>query len=123
MGSGMEQLVGGGVMLAVAVVLGEFAALEPGSVSVESLLGLGYLIVFGSLIAFTAYVWLLDHAPISTVATYAYVNPVVAVFLGLLVPRRAADATHPAGGGADHRGGGGDGQRAAAPGEGSRRVA
>ncbi len=84
MGSGMEQLVGGGVMLAVAVVLGEFAALEPGSVSVESLLGLGYLIVFGSLIAFTAYVWLLDHAPISTVATYAYVNPVVAVFLGLL---------------------------------------
>ncbi|HEY8179168.1 MAG TPA: EamA family transporter [Candidatus Limnocylindria bacterium] len=84
MGSGMEQLVGGGVMLAVAVVLGEFASLQPGSVSVESLLGLGYLIVFGSLLAFTAYVWLLDHAPISTVATYAYVNPVVAVFLGLL---------------------------------------
>jgi drug/metabolite transporter (DMT)-like permease len=84
MGSGMEQLVGGGVMLAVAVVLGEVASLQPGSVSVESLLGLGYLIVFGSLLAFTAYVWLLDHAPISTVATYAYVNPVVAVFLGLL---------------------------------------
>ena len=40
--------------------------------------------MFGSLIAFTAYVWLLEHAPISTVATYAYVNPVVAVFLGLL---------------------------------------
>jgi drug/metabolite transporter (DMT)-like permease len=71
-------------MLAVAVVLGEFASLQPGSVSIESLLGLGYLIVFGSLLAFTAYVWLLDHAPISTVATYAYVNPVVAVFLGLL---------------------------------------
>ena len=84
MGSGMEQLVGGGVMLAVAVVLGEYASLEPGSVSTESLLGLAYLIVFGSLIAFTAYVWLLEHAPISTVATYAYVNPVVAVFLGVL---------------------------------------
>ena len=84
MGSGMEQLVGGGVMLGVAVLLGEFASMEPGSVSTASLLGLGYLIVFGSLIAFTAYVWLLEHAPISTVATYAYVNPVVAVFLGLL---------------------------------------
>jgi drug/metabolite transporter (DMT)-like permease len=84
MGSGMEQLVGGSVMLAVAVLLGEFAAVEPGSVSTASLLGLGYLIVFGSLIAFTAYVWLLEHAPISTVATYAYVNPVVAVFLGTL---------------------------------------
>ena len=84
MGSGMEQLVGGGVMLAVAVLLGEYASLEPGSVSTESLLGLAYLIVFGSLIAFTAYVWLLEHAPISTVATYAYVNPVVAVFLGVL---------------------------------------
>ena len=45
MGSGMEQLVGGGVMLAVAVVLGEYASLEPGSVSTESLLGLAYLIV------------------------------------------------------------------------------
>jgi drug/metabolite transporter (DMT)-like permease len=84
MGSGMEQLVGGSVMLGVAVLLGEFASLEPGSVSTESLLGLLYLIVFGSLIAFTAYVWLLEHAPISTVATYAYVNPVVAVFLGLV---------------------------------------
>jgi drug/metabolite transporter (DMT)-like permease len=84
LGSGMEQLVGGSVMLAVAVLLGEFASLEPGSVSTASLLSLGYLIVFGSLIAFTAYVWLLEHAPITTVATYAYVNPVVAVFLGLL---------------------------------------
>ena len=84
MGSGMEQLVGGSVMLGVAVLLGEFASLEPGSVSTASLLGLLYLIVFGSLIAFTAYVWLLEHAPITTVATYAYVNPVVAVFLGLV---------------------------------------
>jgi drug/metabolite transporter (DMT)-like permease len=44
-----------------------------------------YLIVFGSLVAFTAYTWLLAHAPVSTVATYAYVNPVVAVALGTLV--------------------------------------
>jgi len=84
LGSGMEQVVGGGVMLAVGLALGELASVEPGAVSVASLVGLAYLIVFGSLIAFTAYVWLLDHAPITTVATYAYVNPVVAVFLGLL---------------------------------------
>jgi drug/metabolite transporter (DMT)-like permease len=49
------------------------------------LLALGYLVVFGSLIAFTAYSWLLQHAPVSLVATYAYVNPVVAVLLGALV--------------------------------------
>ena len=116
MGSGMEQLVGGGVMLAVAVVLGEYASLEPGSVSTESLLGLAYLIVFGSLIAFTAYVWLLEHAPISTVATYAYVNPVVAVFLGVLFRDEPLTPAHPAGGGADHRCGGGHGQRPAARG-------
>jgi drug/metabolite transporter (DMT)-like permease len=46
---------------------------------------LAYLLVFGSLIAFTAYTWLLQHAPISLVSTYAYVNPVVAVFLGWLI--------------------------------------
>ena len=46
---------------------------------------LGYLVVVGSLVAFSAYVWLLQHAPISLTATYAYVNPVVAVLLGALV--------------------------------------
>jgi drug/metabolite transporter (DMT)-like permease len=53
-------------------------------VSGSSLLGLAYLVVFGSLAAFTAYVWLLNHVPVTTVATYAYVNPVVAVGLGVL---------------------------------------
>ena len=48
-----------------------------------SLLGLAFLIVFGSLAAFTAYVWLLNHVPVTTVATYAYVNPIVAVALGV----------------------------------------
>ena len=48
-----------------------------------SLLGLAFLVVFGSLVAFTAYVWLLNHVAVTTVATYAYVNPVVAVALGI----------------------------------------
>jgi drug/metabolite transporter (DMT)-like permease len=47
--------------------------------------GLAYLVVFGSLVAFTAYVWLLGHAPVSVVSTYAYVNPAVAVVLGVLI--------------------------------------
>ena len=84
LGSGMEQVAGGSAMLAVAVLAGEPGRLELASVSTASLLGLAYLIVFGSVIAYTAYVWLLEHAPISTVATYAYVNPIVAVALGVL---------------------------------------
>ena len=83
-GSGMEQVAGGAAMLAAAVLLGEPGRVSVEAISTASLLALGYLIVFGSLLAFTAYVWLLDHAPISTVATYAYVNPVVAVGLGVL---------------------------------------
>lgn len=84
LGSGMEQLSGGAAMLVVAILLGEPGRVDPASMSTASLLGLGYLIVFGSVLAYTAYVWLLDNAPISTVATYAYVNPVVAVALGVL---------------------------------------
>jgi drug/metabolite transporter (DMT)-like permease len=54
-------------------------------VSARSWVGLGYLVVFGSLLAFTAYSWLLQNAPLTKVSTYAYVNPVVAVLLGWIV--------------------------------------
>jgi drug/metabolite transporter (DMT)-like permease len=84
LGTGMEQLAGGASLFLVAAAVGEFGRLDIAAVSTASWLGLGYLIVFGSLVAFTAYVWLLNHAPVTTVATYAYVNPVVAVVLGLL---------------------------------------
>ena len=53
--------------------------------TLESLLAFGYLVVFGSLVGFTAYVWLLQNAPPSLASTYAYVNPMVAVFLGWLI--------------------------------------
>jgi drug/metabolite transporter (DMT)-like permease len=76
-------------MIAGAVVLGVGGAAAgerlPVHVSTRSWLALGYLIVAGSLVAFTAYVWLLGNAPISLVSTYAYVNPAVAVALGALV--------------------------------------
>ena len=61
---------------------GELSRTHPSQFSAASLLGVAWLIVFGSLVAFSAYTWLLRNAPVSTVATYAYVNPVVAVGLG-----------------------------------------
>jgi drug/metabolite transporter (DMT)-like permease len=81
-GTGMEMIVGGLVCLVVAAATGEFADLELARISIPSLLGVGYLIVFGSWVGFAAYVWLLRAARTSLVSTYAYVNPVVAVVLG-----------------------------------------
>ena len=76
-------LLGGGALLLVASLLrGELAAFDPALVSGRSLLALFYLISFGSLVAFTAYLWILRVATPARAATYAYVNPVVAVLLG-----------------------------------------
>jgi drug/metabolite transporter (DMT)-like permease len=90
----VQMLAGGAAMLAVAAVRGEFAELDPGAVTTRSWLAVGYLVVFGSLVAFTAYVWLLGRAPVSVVSTYAYVNPAVAVLLGaMLAGERLTSAT------------------------------
>lgn len=83
--STVEMLAGGLVLLVVAAGRGELTGFSFGAVSGRSWLALAYLVVFGSLIAFTAYVWLLGNAPVSVVSTYAYVNPAVAVLLGALV--------------------------------------
>jgi drug/metabolite transporter (DMT)-like permease len=80
--TGWQMLLGGAGMVVVGVVAGEVGDVDPSAFSTDSLLAFLYLIVFGSWLAFTAYAWLLRHAPISTVATYAYVNPVIAIFLG-----------------------------------------
>ncbi|MEH1164952.1 EamA family transporter [Micromonospora sp. CPCC 205539] len=80
-----EMLAGGLVLAGVAVGRGELRDFHPAEVSTRSWLALGYLMVAGSLVAFTAYVWLLQNAPISLVSTYAYVNPAVAVGLGALL--------------------------------------
>jgi drug/metabolite transporter (DMT)-like permease len=81
-GTGMEMLAGGVLLALVAAVRGEFGQLDLATVSIQSVFGLAYLIVFGSLVAFAAYVWLLRVTRTTLVSTYAYVNPVVAVFLG-----------------------------------------
>ncbi|MEU0369456.1 EamA family transporter [Streptomyces sp. NPDC006283] len=80
------EMVAAGIGCAlVALGRGEHHGFDPGDVSTRSWVALAYLVVFGSLLAFTAYAWLLHTAPLSLVATYAYVNPVVAVLLGALV--------------------------------------
>jgi len=78
-----ETLLAGLVLLLAAVP--ELDSFHPGSVSIRSGAGLAYLISFGSILGLTAYVWLLQNAPISKVSTYAYVNPVVAILLGALL--------------------------------------
>ncbi len=84
MGTAVEMLAGSAGLLVIGTVTGEWAALDLSRIAPSSLLGVAYLIVFGSLVAFSAYVWLLRSAPVSLVATYAYVTPVVAIFLGNL---------------------------------------
>jgi drug/metabolite transporter (DMT)-like permease len=78
----MQMLAGGVVLLLLSVSVGEPWAFDIGAVSLRSALGLLYLIVFGSVVAFSAYIWLLRVSTPARVSTYAYVNPVVAVFLG-----------------------------------------
>lgn len=84
-GVALLMVTGGLWLYAAGLVTGELGALSLESVSLRSVLSLLYLIVFGSILAFTAYVWLLDVAAPAQVGTYAFVNPVVAVFLGWLL--------------------------------------
>jgi drug/metabolite transporter (DMT)-like permease len=78
----MEMLAAGAVLFVVAGLSGEFQQFHPSLVATRSWLSVGYLSVFGSIVGFSAYVWLLRVAHASRVATYAYVNPVIAIFLG-----------------------------------------
>ncbi|MGB2634848.1 MAG: EamA family transporter [Candidatus Acidiferrum sp.] len=82
MSSGAQMLAGGVLLAFVAAALGEFRNFRPEAVSRAAWLSLLYLIVAGSIIGFTAYVWLIHHESPTKVGTYAYVNPVVAVLVG-----------------------------------------
>jgi drug/metabolite transporter (DMT)-like permease len=83
-GASMQMLAGAALLAVVGVAKGEVGELSVGAVSTSSLLALVYLITLGSLVGFSAYIWLLKAAPTHLVGTYAYVNPVVAVLLGAL---------------------------------------
>ena len=82
MSSGAQMLAGGLFLAIASAALGEFRGFHPWSVSREAWLALVYLIVAGSIVAYTAYVWLIHHESPTKVGTYAYVNPVVAVLVG-----------------------------------------
>jgi len=82
MSSGAQMLAGGILLILTAALLGELKGFEWRAVSLNAWLALIYLIVAGSIVAFTAYVWLIHHESPTKVGTYAYVNPVVAVLLG-----------------------------------------
>lgn len=80
--TGAEMLMGSIGLFVVSLLTGELNGWNPAEVSARSLYGLLYLITIGSIVGFGSYIWLLQNAPISLVATYAYVNPIVAVLLG-----------------------------------------
>jgi len=85
MSSGAQMLAGGVLLTLTAAMLGEFRGFQVHAVSTGAWLALAYLIIAGSIVAFTAYVWLLHHESPTKVVTYAYVNPVVAVVIGYLL--------------------------------------
>ena len=80
--AGMQMLGGGLAMLVISTLLGDWSRVRIDEISVKSLVALLYLIIFGSMLALSAFTWLLRNCSISTVSTYAYVNPVIAVVLG-----------------------------------------
>jgi drug/metabolite transporter (DMT)-like permease len=79
----MEMIAGGVLLLVMGLATGEAGQLHLDQISLRSGLSLLYLIVFGSIVAFSAYIFMLKAAPVALVSTYAYVNPVVAVLLGI----------------------------------------
>jgi len=89
MTTGAEMLAGSIPIFIVSILFGEWKSFSFAQVSVQSWLALLYLITFGSMIGFVAYIWLLQNAPVSLVATYAYVNPLVAVLLGSWLAQEA----------------------------------
>jgi drug/metabolite transporter (DMT)-like permease len=89
--TGAQMLVGG-VSLAIAGALaGEWGLAKVDQFSTSSVVALAYLILFGSVLAYTAYTWVLQHASVSRVSTYAYVNPVVAIVLGAAILNETID--------------------------------
>jgi len=81
----MQMIVGGALLTVLSLALGDFGSLDLSRLTLRPIAGLIYLVVFGSIVGFSSYIWLLKNAEPALVSTYAFVNPVVAVFLGWLV--------------------------------------
>lgn len=89
----VQMTVAGVAAILIGTILGEVSRFDVSSFDTASLVAVAYLVLAGSVLAFTAYAWLLQHAPVSRVATYAYVNPVVAIALGALILDEAITGT------------------------------
>jgi drug/metabolite transporter (DMT)-like permease len=89
----VQLLTGALLLLPVSALLGEFGIVLQGRINASSLLALSYLVVFGSLVGYTAFAWLLHHVPASKAASHAYVNPLIAVLLGSLVANEPVTVT------------------------------
>ena len=92
LGTGMEMLAGGAGLLILGTLTGEWSQVQLSAITARSLWSLAYLIVFGSLIGYASYTWLLRNAPTPLVSTYAYVNPLIAVFIGSLLAQEPLNA-------------------------------
>lgn len=89
--TGMEMLTGCIGLFILSILMGEWKQLDISAIQSHSILGLVYLIVFGSLIGFVSFTWLMRNAPTPLVSTYAYVNPLVAILLGVLFAHEVLD--------------------------------
>jgi len=83
--SGIQMICGSGWLFVASLLTGELSHFDPGAISSRSVVAWIYLVIFGSLIGFSTFTWLMKHSTPAKVSTYAYVNPIVAVFLGWLV--------------------------------------
>jgi drug/metabolite transporter (DMT)-like permease len=90
--TGMNMLTGGAVLTGVGTAMGQWGQVHPAAITLKSALALLYLIVFGAIVGFTAYLWILHQSSLATASTYAYVNPAVAVFLGWALAGEAITA-------------------------------
>ena len=90
--TGMEMIAGGCALILLGLIQGEPSAFHPSSFTIKSIAAFFYLLVFGSLIGFTAYIWLLKTVGAAKASTYAFVNPLVAVFLGWALGGEAVTA-------------------------------
>jgi drug/metabolite transporter (DMT)-like permease len=83
--AGMQMMCGGGLLLVAAILSGQAAGWSPDRISSQGFIAMAFLTLIGSLVGFTCYIWLLDHCPPTQVATYAYVNPIIALILGSVI--------------------------------------
>ncbi|MEM9292030.1 MAG: drug/metabolite exporter YedA [Acidobacteriota bacterium] len=87
-----QMLTGGAMLMVLSTVSGEWQDFDAEAVSLRSILALGYLVIFGAIIAYSAYIWLLRNADATLASTYAYVNPVIALALGWMLANETLSA-------------------------------